>query len=126
MKSQGHDIINYIDDVIGFGIIRTAKSSFDSLKILLQKLGLDISIKKLVQPTTKATCLAVQVDNENVTVSIPDQKLIEISHMCNNWTGKSQCSKKELQSLLRFLYYQNVLRVLDFSNVRHTQKSFWY
>ena len=45
MKSQGYDLINYIDDVIGFGTISTARPSFDALTKLLQKLGLAISIK---------------------------------------------------------------------------------
>ena len=105
MKSQGYDVINYIDDIIGFGTITTAKSSFETLTNLLQKLVLDISIKKLVHPTTKVTCLGVDVDTVNFTVAIPDQKLSEIIHVCHSWTQKSQCSKKELQSLLGSLLY---------------------
>ena len=105
MKSQGYDVINYIDDVIGFGTISTAKPSFEALKSLLHKLGLDISFKKLVTPTTKVTCLGVDVDTVDFTVSIPDQKLTEIIQICNNWTEKSQCTKKELQSLLGALLY---------------------
>ena len=65
MKSQGYDIINYIDDVIGFGTISTARPSFDALTKLLQKLGLDISVKKLVQPATKVTCLGVELHRGN-------------------------------------------------------------
>ena len=104
MKSQGYDVINYID-VIGFGTISTAKPSFEALKSLLQKLGLDISIKKLVSPTTKVTCLGVDVDTVDFTVSIPDQKFTEIIQICNSWTKKPQCTKKELQSLLGALMY---------------------
>ena len=62
MTSQGHDVINYIDDVIGFGTVSTAHTSFCALQHLLHKLGFDISIKKLVRPATKVTCLGVEVN----------------------------------------------------------------
>ena len=45
MKNKGYDVINYIDDVIGFGTVTTATPSYDTLFELLQKLGFDISIK---------------------------------------------------------------------------------
>ena len=48
MSNMGYDIINYIDDVIGFGTISTADPAYHTLLNLLQKLGLDISVKKLV------------------------------------------------------------------------------
>ena len=48
MSNMGYDVINYIDDVIGFGTISTADPSYHTLLNLLQKLGLDISAKKLV------------------------------------------------------------------------------
>ena len=105
MKSQGYDVINYIDDVIGFGTISTAKPSFDTLTKLLKNLGLDISVKKLVQPTTKATCLGVEVNTENFTVAIPQEKVSDILDQCKLWAAKTQCTKNELQSLLESLLY---------------------
>ena len=130
MKSQGYDVINYIDDVIGFGTISTAKPSFDTLTQLLKTLGLDISIKKLVQPTTKATCLGVEVDTENFTVAIPQEKVGEILEKCNQWTGKTQCTKNELQSLLGSVLYISkcVKSSRNFLNrmLRHSQKTFWH
>ena len=48
MKSRGYDVIKYIDDIIGFGTVSTGKASFDTLQDLLQKLGFQISLKKLV------------------------------------------------------------------------------
>ena len=105
MKSQGYDVINYIDDVIGFGTISTAQPSFDALTNLLQKLGLDISFKKLVQPATKVVCLRVAVNTENSTVAIPNENVTEILQKCKDWTGKTHSTKKELQSPLGSLLY---------------------
>ena len=99
MTSQGHEVINYIDDVIGFG------TSFCTLHDLLQKLGFDISNKKLAQPATKVTCLGVKVNTEDFTVAVPHEKNCKILEMCQNWSPKSYCTKKQLQSLLGCLLY---------------------
>ena len=105
MKSKAYDIINYIDDVIGFGTVSTAKPSFDTLQELLQKLGFDISFKQLVEPTTKVTCLGIEEYTKEFTISVPNEKLNNIMYVCNNWSDKSQCTKKELHSLLGCLLY---------------------
>ena len=72
MQNMDYGVINIIDDdVFGFGTISTVDQSYHTLLHLLQKLGLDISVKKLVQPCTKATCLGVDVDTTNFTVAVP-------------------------------------------------------
>ena len=105
MKNMGYDVINYIDDVIGFGTISTAEPSYNTLLHLLEKLGLDISTKKLVQRCTKATCLGVEVDTTKFTVAVPQEKLANIQTVCTQWVGRQTCTKKELQSLLGSLLY---------------------
>ena len=105
MGNMGYDVINYIDDVIGFGTISTADPSYQTLMNLLQKLGFDISIKKLVRPCTKATCLGVEVDTRNFTVAVPQEKLANIYQICTEWVGRQRCTKKQLQSLLGSLLY---------------------
>ena len=105
MKNKGYDVINYIDDVIGFGTVTTATPSYNALFQLLQELGFGISTKKLVKPCTKATCLGVEIDTENFTVSVPEEKLRNIKKICEYWQNKITCSKKELQSLLGSLLY---------------------
>ena len=105
MKNMGYDVINYIDDVIGFGTISTANPAYHSLLHLLEKLGLNISLKKLIQPCTKATCLGVEIDTTTFTVAVPQEKLENIRKTCIQWMGRQQCTKKELQSLLGSLLY---------------------
>ena len=70
MSTMGYDVINYIGDIIGFSTISTAEPSYHTLLQLLEKVGLDISVKKLIQPCTKATCLGVEVDTKNFTVAV--------------------------------------------------------
>ena len=135
MTSQGHDVINYIDDVIGFGTISTAHNSFTILKNTLENLGFEISIKKLIQPSTKVTCLGVEVDTKNFTVAVPQEKLLKILATCQEWQHRKACNKKELQSLLGSLLYMSkcvknsrifLNRMLDtLRSHNNTDKLFW-
>ena len=105
MNSLGFTVTNYIDDIIGHSVISQASDSFHTLFKILTELGFDISQKKVVTPCTRVTCLGVDIDTENFTVSIPNDKVTEILHICNTWCSKKVCTKRELQSLLGKLLY---------------------
>ena len=99
------NLFNYIDDLIYTGLPSEIHSSFTFLKQLLAELGLDISPKKLVPPSTSVVCLGILVDSINKTVSIPADKLQKITKLCLQWHTKTYCSKHDLQSLLGSLLY---------------------
>ena len=106
MASNGfHTFFNYIDDLIYIGLPSEIQDSFEFLTKLLQQLGLDISTKKLVPPSTSVVCLGILIDSVNKTVSIPPDKLSQINVMCKKWDDKTYCGKKDLQSLLGSLLY---------------------
>ena len=96
---------NYIDDLIYTGLPSTINQSYQFLLSLLEELGLDISIEKLVAPATSVVCLGISIDTISRTISIPDQKLQEIKNLCLNWSHKAYCTKNQLQSLLGSLLY---------------------
>ena len=81
MRKMGHKIIGYIDDYVGFGVPSGAKASFDCLYGLLQELGMTINRKKLIPPSTVVTCLGIEVNTEKGTLSIPTEKMVQISNM---------------------------------------------
>ena len=89
MRNHNYDIINYIDDLIGFGLPSTVHNSYKYLCELLEKLGLAISNKKLVPPSTVVTCLGVQIDMVQGTISVPPEKLTKIMQMCFTWESKN-------------------------------------
>ena len=64
-----------------------------------------MSEKKLVSPTTQATCLGVNINTIAGTISIPPEKLDQITNTVKLWLTKMRCTKKELQSLLGQLLY---------------------
>ena len=105
MRRRGFDIINYIDDFLGFGTRSTAQASFKALYKIMQELGLTISEKKLVHPSTQAVCLGVLIDTVQGTVSIPKDKLEQVKTVVNEWSEKTHCTKCQLQSLLGLLLY---------------------
>ena len=105
MRRQGFTVLNYVDDFLGIATPSVARRSYDALLELLQKLGLEVSVKKLVGPATKVTCLGVDVDSVERMVSIPDAKLRQIVVTVKEWLQKHFCSKRQLQSLLGNLLY---------------------
>ena len=100
------NLFNYIDDLVYTGLPSNIHQAFHFLKHLLADLGLDISYKKLVPPDTAVTCLGILINTIDKTIAIPAQKLQEITATCNNWTTRTYCSKRDLQSLLGSLYHQ--------------------
>ena len=80
MRKNGHKIVGYVDDYIGFGTPTEAEASFQTLVSLLHRLGLTISEKKLVPPSTQVTCLDVKIDTANGSVSIPLKNASHLRH----------------------------------------------
>ena len=105
MAQKGFSVTNYIDDIIGHSVVSQSSNSFQYLRALLLELGFDISEKKVVTPATKVTCLGVDIDTEQFTVSIPPEKTAEILTECKAWVNKQECTKRKLQSLLGKLLY---------------------
>ena len=105
MRLRDVNVINYIDDFLGYGTPSVAKNSFDALIDVMTQLGLTISESKLVEPTTKAVCLGILVDTVQGTVAIPPEKLEVVKQMVNDWRGRKWCTKRQLQSLLGTLLY---------------------
>ena len=99
------NLFNYIDDLVYTGLPSNIHQAFDFLNLLLADLVMDISYKKLVSPDTAVTCLGILINTIDKTIAIPAKKLQEITNICNNWSTRTYCSKRDLQSLLGSLLY---------------------
>ena len=84
------------------------------LQELLAELGLTVSDKKWVPPSTQITCLCIVVNTVGFTIPIPSDKLRIIKSMCASWTVKDNCTKKELQSVLGSLYAAECIKYARF------------
>ena len=105
MRQRDVDVINYIDDFLGYGTPDVARRSYDALLDVMNQLGMTVSEKKLVAPTTRAVCLGILIDTVDGTVAIPPEKLQDIKNMVKQWKGKKYCTKRESQSLFCTLLY---------------------
>ena len=103
MRQKGFCVIDYIDDYVGVGIPGIAHESYNHLVDLMHSLGLTISEKKLVPPSTQVVCLGVLIDTECGTISISDDKLTQICDTIKQWQRK--CTKRQLQIILGLLLY---------------------
>ena len=79
--------------------------AFNFLKGLLHYLGLEVSMQKLVSPSTSVVCIGINIDVTTNTLSITQTKLIAIYQACIHWKSKTVATKKQLQSLLGKLLY---------------------
>ena len=78
-SQEGHSIWNYIDDLLCVSLPSKIGKLFTRLQRLLEELGLSISVKKLVPSSTRVRCPDIQVDTDNLSISIPAKKLQTIN-----------------------------------------------
>lgn len=104
-RRQGYVTFAYVDDVIGCERKDVATAGYKFLIDILQDLNFPVSHKKLVAPTTRASCLGIIIDTQDQTVSIPEDKANEIIKKCDRIFSKKKVTKRDFQSLLGSLMF---------------------
>ena len=84
-SQNGFYLLSYIDDLLGAEIPSRAQASYDTLYQLLQDLNIPVSKSKLCPPSTNITCLGIDIDSVQTTLSIPEQKLQQILENCKDF-----------------------------------------
>ena len=131
-KKGHHNIIVYLDD---FLVVAPTKqecsNSMNVLISLLRKLGLAINWKKVDDPCNIITFLGIQLNSVNLSLSLPEPKLMELKHLLDSFKSKVRASKKQLQSLAGKLnwacrvvrggrvYLRRVLNLMNLLNLSH-------
>ena len=84
------DLFNYIDNLIYIGLSSKIDAAFKFLSYLVADLGLEVSSKKLIPPSTSVICLGILIDSQQRTISISDKnwafgliKLIAANEICS-------------------------------------------
>ena len=90
----------YLDDFYGADSPARASTAFTSLRQLLQELGLQTSPDKDSPPSTKLVCLGINVNSEEMSLSVPTFRVQELLQELSLWSQRSHYTKKQLQSLL--------------------------
>lgn len=105
LNRRGLSTFNYLDDFIGVFPLPLATSHFNEVGALLHHLGLEESIDKSCPPSPVMTCLGVQLNTLDFTLSVDFDRLAEIESLLQTWLYKRTTTKSSLQSLVGKLVF---------------------
>ena len=101
------EVIHYQDDYLFLGEPSSIHCRH-SLQLALdtcQRLGVEVSMKKLEGPVMKISFLGVTLDSEWMEVCLPQEKMERLSLLIAEWRGRNSSTKRELLSLLGILHH---------------------
>ena len=119
MRGRGYDVVNYIDDFWGFGMLSVTRASFDTLRDIMCQLGVTASQKKLVQLATQAMCLGFLVETVEGTVSIPPSVFGNISHWTRTGVPSSPIVLKNVSGTPCISFHIALPLLLGFGELSH-------
>jgi len=102
MIQQGVEfIIHYLDDFLLIGPPGSDKCvvALATLLQMFELLGLPVAWEKLEGPAMCLTFLGFEIDTEALELRFPQEKLVELDRTVNSWLNRTDCLKKELESL---------------------------
>ena len=97
--------LHYLDDFLFMGLPGST-SCARALQVTMdtcRQLGVPVATHKTEGPATQLTFLGIQVNTQNMTLSLPQDKLTRILGLVLSWRSKRMASKMELQSLIGHL-----------------------
>ena len=99
-KTKGLSIINYLDDLGSAEVQSKANEAFEKLAEILDQCGLEESVHKAHAPSTIMTFLGIQFNTVDLSLTITNDRLVEIKDILQEWEDKKYSNRQELQSLL--------------------------
>ena len=105
LNQRGLTIFNYLDDFIGASPPTLATSHFHELGESLHHLGLGEAAAKSCPPSPVMTCLGVELNTLDFTLSVDSDRLAEIESLLHTWLHKRTTTKSSLQSLVGKLVF---------------------
>lgn len=106
MNKRGWTLIAFLDD---FLIIADNKEdcleAYQTLIAMLRQLGFDIAWSKVVDPTQAIVFLGVLLDSLNMSISLPQEKIVKFHNFLREFRSRARASKRQLQKLAGKLSY---------------------
>ena len=93
-------VLNYLNDLAFAEKPELADFSFLTLRTMLQKCGIEESVKKACAPSTIMPFLGILFNTELMTFEIIPERLREIKSLLIFWLDKDSASLKGIQSLI--------------------------
>ena len=95
-------MLHYLDDFLLFGSPNPSECS-DCLTILLSvfnDLGVPIAEHKTIDPSSTVVFLGIKIDSNNMTLHLPDEKLVELKALILVWMEKKVTVARDVKSLV--------------------------
>ena len=91
-------LLNYVDDFVGAEVKARIWTAYQTLTKLLEELRVDISVEKLIPPTTRLEFLGITFDVDTMTMEISEAKMHDIRK-------ETSAIRKEVESLVGKLQF---------------------
>ena len=102
-RNEGvQEALHYLDDFMVFGAPDSSECS-DYLLILRSvfwRLGVSIAEHKTAGPSSKITFLGVEIDSQQLTLRLPEEKLTELRALVPLWLYKKVAVARDLKSVV--------------------------
>ena len=105
LTSEGYLADVYIDDFYGVETPELAGVAFNRMTELFEELGLEASPVKDQLPNTQMLVLGVWFNTDDMTISVPEFRLIELKADISHWLHLERATKHQLQVLVGKLSY---------------------
>ncbi|XP_048578945.1 uncharacterized protein LOC125560706 [Nematostella vectensis] len=100
LNTMGILVDVYIDDFYGAAMPDVSQDEFNRMNSVFDELGLAASAAKDVLPCYCMTCLGVEIDTLDMTLTVPQFRVTELQGELNEWLTRTLYSKRDLQRLL--------------------------
>lgn len=106
LAKKGFHYIAYLDDFSGCeSTCAEAEAAFNCFISLAADLGLQLSPKKCIAPSTNIEWLGYQINTIDMTIAIPPGKMAEIRKECQQWYLHRKVNKTMVQSTVGKLIF---------------------
>lgn len=96
-----HHVIHYLDDYFVANSDQPSCSrDMDTIIHVFATLGIPVALDKLIGPLKCITYLGIEIDAMAGIVRLPESKLPELQLLLSSWLLRSNCTKRELLSLI--------------------------
>ncbi len=120
MKGASTRSTNYQNDFLGIDL--SYNESMRTLSIMIETstdAGFDVQVTKTILPDHVVEHLGYIIDNVSRELKISEERMIEIKEELNKLLGRSQCTKRELLSIVGKLQFCSKLVIPGHMFIRH-------
>ena len=77
-----------------------AEEAFEELAVVIRDSGLQESVEKKCPPNITMVFLGIWFETENLTLSVTEERMLEIQQLLKTWQQKVSATHKEVQKLI--------------------------